>query len=280
MTLDTRSRHIDAETDRLIENYVTEHGRRPAPATIMKLRAQATLSTRPEKQVRSLAELTDQWRTRASSVLGEDATAWASRTAHQDLAPQLLRAADVPLDAVSQLGESVVSVVGEKRSTWRRWNLYAEASRQTMGLRFASAEDRHAILGMTTDAAERASLRLTPPELAVSPVVFRRDDGTSVFRPKHLTVFSSEDLLAAEDRLLERARTLMSPVVDITTVEKITSAPDRQGRRLGPDQADALARVAVSGRVLDVLVGPAGQARPPPWVLSVRYGRPNTAQAL
>ncbi|WP_027588349.1 MobF family relaxase [Acidipropionibacterium acidipropionici] len=257
----TRSRHIDAETDRLIENYVTEHGRRPAPATIMKLRAQATLTTRPDKQVHSLAELTDQWRARAGSVLGEDATAWASRTAHQNPTPQLLRADDVSLDAISQLGESVVAVVGEKRSTWRRWNLYAEASRQTMGLRFASTEDRHAILGMITDAAENASLRLTPPELAVSPVVFRRDDGTSVFRPKHSTVFSSEDLLTAEDRLLERARTLTGPVVDMATVEKITSSPDPQGRRLGSDQADALVRVAVSGRVLDVLVGPAGAGK-------------------
>ena len=167
----------------------------------------------------------------------------------------------MPLDAISQLGESVVAVVGEKRSTWRRWNLYAEASRQTMGLRFASTEDRHAILGMITDAAENASLRLTPPELALSPVVFRRDDGSSVFRPKHSTVFSSEDLLAAEDRLLERAHTLIGPTVGVSTVEKITAASDRQGRRLGPDQADALARVAVSGRVSDVLVGPAGAGK-------------------
>jgi hypothetical protein len=36
---------------------------------------------------------------------------------------------------------------------------------------------------------EAASLRLTPPELATSPVVFQRQDGTSVFRPKHSTVF-------------------------------------------------------------------------------------------
>ena len=39
-----------------------------------------------------------------------------------------------------------------------------------------------------------ASLRLTPPELASSPAVFQRQDGTSVFRPKHSTVFSSEVL--------------------------------------------------------------------------------------
>ncbi|OSM42070.1 hypothetical protein BCY76_016700 [Nesterenkonia sp. PF2B19] len=38
----TRSRHIDAETDRLIENYVTQHGRRPAPAAMGLLKVRLT----------------------------------------------------------------------------------------------------------------------------------------------------------------------------------------------------------------------------------------------
>ena len=67
----------------------------------------------------------------------------------------------------------------------------AEAARQIDGLRFASTEDREAIIGLVIDAAEEVSLRLTPPELASSPAVFHRPDGTSVFRPKHSTVFSS-----------------------------------------------------------------------------------------
>lgn len=41
----------------------------------------------------------------------------------------LLRADDVPLDLIEQVGRSVVEVFGEKRSTWRRWNLMAEAAR-------------------------------------------------------------------------------------------------------------------------------------------------------
>lgn len=256
----TRSRHIDAETDRLIDAYVTEHGRRPSPATIMKLRAQATLSTRPEKHVHSLADLTSDWRDRAGWVLGSDATRWARIVAAND-APLLLRADDVPLDVIASLGQSVVEAVGEKRSTWRRWNLTAEAARQTMGYRFATVEDREAVVGLVVDAAEAASLRLTPPELASSPVVFQRQDGTSVFRPKHSTVFSSEVLLAAEDRLLERARTTTGPTVPLATVEKITSRPDREGRMLGDDQAAALAKVAVSGRQVDVFVGPAGAGK-------------------
>ena len=256
----SRSRHIDAEKNRLIAEYVEKHGRQPSATTIIKLRAQATLATRPEKQVRSLADLTTEWRERASRLLGVDATSWARRVIAND-APLLLRADDIPLEAIASLGQSVVDVVGEKRSTWRRWNLTAEAARQTTGYRFASTVDREAVVGLVVDAAEVASLRLTPPELATSPAVFQRADGTSVFRPKHSTVFSSEVLLVSEERLLERANTTTGPTVPLATVERISAKPDREGRVLGPDQAGALAKVALSGRVVDVLVGPAGAGK-------------------
>src|SRR5690606_9840896 len=246
--------------DRLIADYVERHGRQPSTATVLKLRAQATLTSRPEKEVRSLADLTADWRRRATDLLGEDAAAWA-RYAMSNEAPLLLRADDIPLDVIAGLGQSVVEVVGEKRSTWRRWNLTAEAARQTMGYRFATTEDREAVVGMMVDAAEAASLRLTPPELATSPVLFRRPDGTSAFRPKHSTVFSSEQLLSAEDRLLERSRTTTGPMVPLETVEKLTARPDQDGRLLGEDQVAALTMVAVSGHVVDVLVGPAGAGK-------------------
>ena len=257
----SRTRDIEAEKERLIAEYAAKHGRRPSPRTVIKLRAQATLTTRPDKEVKSLAELTAAWRDRAGRVLGEDAADWARRLTTAAERQVVLRADDVPLDVIAEVGRSVVGVVGERRSTWRRWNLHAEASRQLMGWRFATTRDREAITGLVTDAAEAASFRLTPPELASSPVLFQRADGTSRFRPRSSTVFSSELLLAAEDRLLERSRATTGPVVSLATVEKITNRPDRQGRTLGPDQAAALAAVAVSGRIVDVLVGPAGAGK-------------------
>lgn len=130
-----------------------------------------------------------------------------------------------------------------------------------MGYRFASTMDREAVVGLVVDAAEAASLRLTPPELASSPVLFRRPDGTSVFRPKHSAVFSSEGLLAAEDRLLDRARTTTAPTVPLAVVERIAARPDRKGYTLGGDQTAAMAKIAVSGRIVDVLVGPAGASK-------------------
>ncbi|WP_415856033.1 MobF family relaxase, partial [Sinomonas sp. G460-2] len=257
----TRSRHIEAEKDRLIADYLARHGRPPSTTTVLKLRAQATLATRPEKVIRSLADLTTEWRGRTTSVLGEDATGWARTLTGGDGAPPLLRADDVPLEAIGDLGRTAMEAVAEKRATWTRWNLHAEASRQLMGWRFASTKDREAITGMVVDAAEQASLRLTPPEAASSPTGFRRDDGTSRFRPKHSTLYSSEALLAAEDRLLQRSDDTTGPVVPLATVEQITASPDPEGRMLGEDQAAALAAVAVSGRVVDVLVGPAGAGK-------------------
>lgn len=257
----TRSKFIEEEKNRLIDAYVAQHGHQPNARTVLKLRAQATLATRPDKDICSLADLTSEWRERATQLLGEDATTWAQTLINSEALPATLRADDIPLDAIEQIGRAVTSVVGEKRSTWTRWNLHAEASRQLMGLRFASTTDRKAITGLVVDAAEQASLRLTPPELALSPAQFRRADGSSRFRPSASTVFSSEDLLAAEDRLLDRAGKTTAPTVSLETIETTTRKPDKEGRLLGDDQVAALTAIALSGRVVDVLVGPAGAGK-------------------
>lgn len=255
----SRSRAIDIEADRLIEEYVAQHGRRPSKKVIVELRAEATLSTRPEKHVHSLADLTAGWRRRASRLLDGEATRWA-RTITSNATRPMLRADDVPLDLIVEVGSSVVERVSEKRSTWRHWNLWAEASRQTMEWRFASVQDREAVVGMVVDAAMRASLSLTPPELAVSPVAFRREDGSSRFRPQHSTVFSSAELLAAEDRLLARANNTEAVTVDLEVVEEVTSR-EVLGHLLSGEQAQTLATIAVSGRQVDLLIGPAGAGK-------------------
>ena len=256
----SRSRHIDIAKDRLIAEYVASHGHAPSKATIIRLRQQATLATRPAKVLRSLAELTNDWRTRAGLLLGRDATEWAREALNAE-APALLRADDVPLDVIARVGEVVVSVVGEKRTTWGRWNLYAEAARQTMGWRFTATEDRVAIVGMIADAAEGASLRLTPPELASSPVVFQRSDGTSVFRPRNSARYSATALLDAEDRLLALSRETSGPAITAASLERAAHARGKRGRALGDDQRAALESIATSGRVLDLLVGPAGAGK-------------------
>ena len=152
----SRTREIEKEKDRLIQEYVERHGRQPSNATIVQLRAQATLATRPEKEVRSLADLTGEWRQRAEGLIGGDAARWARAVASAGV-PEVIDVAAVPLDRIREVARQVVDEVSTKRSTWRHWNLWASASKQTMGWRFRSAADREAVVGLIVDAAEGKS---------------------------------------------------------------------------------------------------------------------------
>ncbi len=256
----SRSAAIEMETDRLIDAYLSEHGHRPGQRAVLRLRQQATLATRPDKAHYSLAELTDQWRRRAGRVLGQDAASWAHHILATGADP-LLRAEDVGRDELVALGRVVVEQVQERRSTWGRWNLSAEASRQTIGLRFATVEDREAVIGLITDAAEAGSLRLTPPELTTAPVAFQQSDGSSVFRPRHSTIYTSTALLAAEDRMLDLSRVTSGPALEPAGAAQIAGSPDEQDRVPSADQRRVVERIAVSGRTVDVLVGPAGAGK-------------------
>ena len=252
----SRTREIELAKDRLISDYLAVHGRMPSEKTIVELRAQATLQTRPPKEIRSLADLTDEWRDRASRDLGGDAPRWAGSLL-STASDQPLRADDVPLPIIDEIGCVVVAQVSVKRSTWSHWNLMAEASRQTMRLRFASTEDRGAVVGMIVDAAQQQSVSLTPPELALSPAAFTREDGTSVFRPKHSVKYSSHGVLDAEARLLDQSEALDAPTVS----ELIVDRHLRRAPKLSREQSAAVASIATSGRRLDLLVGPAGAGK-------------------
>ena len=253
----SRAAAIGAVKDDLVAAYVAEHGHQPTARTVLKLRQQATLATRPDKTVTPLAALMTSWRERASAVLARPAEDWAAGLLHDGQRRQQLLTADALSEAtVAGVAAQVVDVVGERRSTWHRWNLHAETSRQLTGVRFATTTDRERLVRRIVHAAEQQSVRLTPPELATVPAELRRADGTSVLRPRHSEVFTSAELLAAEDRLLDLGRTTTAPTLPPHTSDQAVTAGG-----LGNDQAAAVTAVATSGRVVDVLIGPAGAGK-------------------
>src|SRR5690349_14416497 len=169
-----------------------------------------------------------------------------------------LRIADVPLQAVEAIAADVVAAVSVKRSVWNHWNLMAEASKQTMYLRFATTADREAAIAMVVDAAQAQSVALTPPELALSPARFQREDGTSVFRPKHSVKYSSTSIIEEEERLLGRSEASGAPTVRSSVTTRVLV---HSNGRLSPQQRTALESITTSGRRLDLLVGPAGAGK-------------------
>ncbi|WP_245889360.1 hypothetical protein [Knoellia remsis] len=90
--------------------------------------------------------MTDQWRQRATLTLGEDATTWAQHLLDQGATEALLRADDLGLEQIYDLATVVLMEVANRRATWGRWNVHAETMRQLMGVRFATTDDRIAVL--------------------------------------------------------------------------------------------------------------------------------------
>ncbi|WP_148046790.1 AAA family ATPase [Nocardioides pocheonensis] len=252
----SRTREIEVKKDALIAEYVAQHGRQPSAKVIVELRAQATLATRPPKEIRSLVDLTAEWRRRTSERVGGDATAWASTLLGAGAMP--LRIADVPLRAVEAIAADVVAAVSIKRSVWNHWNLMAEASKQTMDLRFATTADRESAIAMVVDSAQAQSVALTPPDLTLSPAGFRREDGTSVFRPRHSVKYSSTAIIAAEGQLLARSEASGAPTVRSAVTARVLA---HSNGGLSSQQRTALESITTSGRRLDLLVGPAGAGK-------------------
>ena len=247
-----RSAAIDAETDRLIEAYLQAHGRRPDAVTVLRLRQQATLATRNTKVVHSLEELTSQWHARAAEVVDASPAAWAARAlaATPSVAPATPERRDA---LVADAAEAVLAALSGKRSTWTRWNVDAEASRALKAHRFATPGARDAATAAVGDEVTRRSVLLTPPEVAPTPSALRRRDGGSAFRPHRSERYTSQRLLDAEARLLAAGRDRNGPA--------LATAPALARDALFDDQADAVAAIATSGRVVDVLVGAAGSGK-------------------
>lgn len=250
---------IEQVKDRLIAEYTAEHGRAPSAVVIARLRQQATLETRPEKTLHSLAELTADWRDRATGVLSENATAWAQHLLEQGSGEARLRADDLGQEQVSDLAAVVLMEVSNRRAVWGRLNLHAEAMRQLMDVRFATTADRLAVADRIVHLAEERSLRLTPAYERAVPEQYIEGEGNR-FQPVDQTAYTSQDILDAESRLLRLSDTEGAPVLSARLVAR-HAARKIKGVRLEADQAAAITRLARSGLSLDLLVGPAGAGK-------------------
>ena len=256
-----RTTEIDAAKDVLVERFITSHGRQPTSREALQMRQQATLETRPEKHVRPLAGMIRDWRGRAKPFLDQEPVAWvATLTDRNDL--PLLQAADLSEDMLQDVARTALEAVSGKRSTFTRANVFAEALRQIQGVRFADAADRVTVAERVVDLGMAAAVCLTPLDLGVVPDELRRPDGTSRFRPRDSELFTTRELLDAEERLLAAGRAIDAPTVEQETAAGLSAAPlPGRDHPLSADQADAVCRIVTSGRGLDVLVGPAGTGK-------------------
>lgn len=239
-----RATAIDKAKDDLVAAYRAEHGRHPNAATVLKLRQQATLATRPDKELRSLAELTAQWRERAARHVGVDTIAWIRHL--PETASRPVRSSDLTAAHIQQLAEQTLSAVADKRATFTRWNVYAEAQRKLHTIRFATPADRQQVGDRISDSVLGLAVLLTEPE---SPIA--EPEGL-----RHVSAerYTTRAIFDAEARLLDAGRRTNGPALDGASTLLTAS-------QLSPEQQAVVAEIATSGRALDLLVGAAGTGK-------------------
>ncbi|MBE1580410.1 MobF family relaxase [Amycolatopsis roodepoortensis] len=254
----SRRNQVEKNYERLIGEYVKAYGHTPSRSVQMRLAQQATLEDRPEKATAgtTLGEQRDAWRAAAQGMLpGQD----LDRT----LAATMGRAAAAaePVE-VGQLAATVVDIVSQHRSTWSVYHVRSEAIRQLKPHRFATAADRERVTeevvatALGTESIE-LSVALTPP-----PKLLQRADGESIYQRHGATRYTSTEILDAEQRLLDAARTQAGPVVAARDVHAAIAAHEaRTGRALDPGQRQLVEQFVTCGKALAVGIGPPGAGK-------------------
>ena len=259
-----RSRLIDLETDRLVAAWVNEHGRPPNATTIVKLRQQATLSTRAPKaeSISPLHMLSRQWQARATK-LGYDPSRVLSETIRRSLTSPF-RTCDFTANWTGAAASITKDRVAAKRSTWNRWNLLAEAERVCAEVRCLTAADRGCLIDAVATAAESQSVPLNEYRYIVdaSAALDIRRGLQSVFDFHGSRLYTDATTLACEEAVMDARNDDGGPAVGAAVTMCAVDAYKHNGRfGLHEDQRSAAAKVLLSGNRLDAVVGPAGTGK-------------------
>lgn len=259
-----RSRLIDLETDRLVAEWTASNGASPTATTTIKLRQQATLSTRtakPEAAV-PLHQLSAQWRTRAAAKGFEPREVLANTIRRSRTAP--FRTCDFTPDWVDAVGSLTRERVATKRATWNRWNLLAEAERVCAEIRCNTPAARSTMIDAVATAAEALSVplneyRYTLPADAEADLRFADH---SIFDFHGSRLYTDASTLANENVVLEARNDDGGPAVSEVGAMESLAGYKHDGRLdLHSDQRAAAANVLLSGNRLDAVVGPAGTGK-------------------
>ncbi|WP_269939254.1 MobF family relaxase [Arthrobacter sp. HY1533] len=260
----SRSRLIDIEADRLIHDWSETHGREPSNAVKLKLRQQATLSTRMAKNhdVVPLNTRTRQWRERAQAK-GFDPEAVLAATINRSHTHPLTDA-DADTAWITSTAGLVKDLVARRRATWNRWNLIAEAERVCLEIRCATATDRIHLMDAIATSAEEQSVainefRYSIPTTTAPDLVF---NGRSVFDLASAHLFTDVSTLANEEAIMGAHMHHAGPHLDHTTVhDALQLFLSTRGEPLQGEQRRTAEAVLTSGRLLDAVVGPAGTGK-------------------
>lgn len=260
---------IMARARELTEDYRAEHGRTPSKAQQIRLVQQATLDTRSGKAPPvSLSVMRTQWRERAETFLADRGIKGGVDTLLASVQTPTA-SFDVVTDVDTELwARRVIDRVSTARSTWTEANVRTVVEDELSRVRFAEPEQaRRAVEQVTRSALHRDSM-LLDIGLDTLPAALTRSSGESVFTDHGAARYSSEAVLAAEQRLLDAAHT---QTVFTVSAEAFDGARARREAHetarsdapfvFNPGQLALASHLATAETVVAVGIGPAGTGK-------------------
>ncbi|MEU4256147.1 MobF family relaxase [Streptomyces fradiae] len=255
-----RAQDIRKDLDKLLQQYRRRYGKEPDTGARMALIQQAAQMSRPhKKKARALSNLRAAWREEAIALFGaaridglvEHLRAIARRSAtDQDPAAAV---------DVEQAARDVLQVVSSERSVWGERHVLAEARRHVVRLTRGRGNTRGLAERITRQVITHGSIDLTPPELHQPFAPLLRADGSSIYRRRESRLYTSSEVLVAEARILNAARTSIIPPLG---TDRFTAIADRFGRPpLDPGQRRLAQAFACSDKLVVVGIGPAGSGK-------------------
>lgn len=258
----SRRAAIDHRVGELAKAFQAEHHREPSAVEMIALSQQATLETRQAKHApRSLAEQRQTWRTEAIEALGsQHAVTAAISTA---LTPAARRQHQIVTDEwVTEQAGAVIARVSAARSTWAINHVRAEAQRI---LRQTDHHGDQAVAQRIIDTALEvySVARTSHADTEMDePGALRRRDGSSIYTRHDSTIYTSEDILAAERRILAAAAQSGGRVIDGESIA--TALAERlalDGVEPNDGQVTLLRDMATSGARCQLALAPAGTGK-------------------
>ncbi|WP_433603715.1 MobF family relaxase (plasmid) [Nocardia sp. CA-135953] len=258
-----RSVRIAAELAKLTTQFQAKHGRAPIATEVWKLAQQATIATRARKhEPRAFAEQLTAWEQQAVELM------FGSRAAIDALFADVLGRGSIepaPMDPaqIAQTAQQVVDTVATHRATWQLNHIRAETERQLRGK--VSPEQWETLAEQVVDIAlsQPCSIPRGIPDPVPATGVLLRRDGTSVYTTAGSQMYTSAQIVAAEQRLIDASlldggRTIPATAVQVALVEY---AANNDGWALNPGQRALVAGFATSGARLQVGIAPAGTGK-------------------
>lgn len=260
----SRRAAITATVADLARAYEERHGVAPTPYVLARMSEDVTLDQRAAKKHDALSreKLLDRWEATSKDRLRESLADVPEQVGLKSASLDL----NQPYEAFDpqRVQAQAVAAVQEAKATWTRPDLLVELNRalpDTLG-----GLDRHQVRALLNQLADEALdptadngvVSTTAPHVVEIPAELQRRDGSFIYEPPTNTTnrYATEQHLRTEERLREFAGRTGAPALPQQLVEDVITRRGLKGK-----QAEFVRQAATSGRMADLLIGPAGAGK-------------------